>query len=68
MGLNAPSPMSISQNKKKQEIDLGEIDERFNKYFEGMNAANTDDAMLADEEPMRKTSNLDGLDLDLSQS
>jgi hypothetical protein len=52
------------------EIDINEVDARFNKYFEGLNQPKIDDAMLMDDnEPvMKKTTNLDGLDLELSQS
>ena len=59
--------------KKQSKVDVTEIDDRFNKYFDNLNQAQQpqpfqDDPMLADEEAMPKTSALDGLDLELSQS
>lgn len=60
-------------------MDLNKIDERFNKYFEGIKAAKSNlneyipisqkeeiAAIKEEEEPMKRTGNLDGLDLELS--
>ena len=53
------------ESKPKDEIDPSEVDKRFDAYFQNLNQNNVKNIP---EEAMKKTSNLDGLDLELSQS
>lgn len=75
-----PSQSNLKQEAKEEipeQIDIDQIDERFEKYFKNLDTKQYDilkpsgsEGNLANpaEDPMRMTSNLDGLDLELSQN
>lgn len=56
----------VVEAPKEEEIDLDALDKRFENYFAGIGQREV--PAPAEEEVMQKTSNLDGLDLELSQS
>ena len=57
---------TVAAAPKEEEIDLDALDRRFENYFAGIEQRKVPEQ--AEEEVMQKTSNLDGLDLELSQS